>query len=913
MMNKETAKQDIKVLVDKYNKIVDEGRFSKYNEEMTKKDFILPLFRALGWKTEDSGEVTAEEKISKKRVDYSFRITGIPKFFLEAKSLKADLDNAQFIDQAINYAWHKGCTWAVLTDFESIKIFNAEWKTANPLQSHLKTIQCNEYMDRFNELWFLSKEGFEQGLLDREAEKWGKKTKKSPVDKQLLEDFTRFREMLSKNINLLNGNRKLTGEELNESVQRILDRLIFIRNCEDRGLEGKTLISIYREWESSGRGHMIKNLRINFAYFDKEYNSKIFSKHLCDELEVDNEILHEIIEGLYYTKDNSVSYDFSAIEADVLGNIYEQYLSHILRKSAKGTKLTENHVHRKEQGIYYTPTYIVDYIVRSTLGELLKDRKVNVDKIRVLDPACGSGSFLIKAFDLINQHHKKHDRQYSQTRLDLETGIPYTTKVKILQNNIHGVDLDRQAVEIAQLNLLLKIAEKGHRLPLLQENLKFGNSLIDNPAVAGKKAFDWHKQFGRIMDEGGFDVVIGNPPYGIIFKENEKYYLEKHYTSFRRNNDMYVAFIEKSLNLLKDKGLFSFIIPNTYLIGSYFDNLKKIILNKARILKIIDFGVNHVFQDPNVFNSIIILQKEPSDAIREKNVIEFYDVLYQENLDIYDLESISTKTDIVQSKFNDLAWKPKNVIIERIYKKKDRIVDDVCYVKDVGFNYWSIGRGKKRGGSIGSRILYDGERQNQKDIPFLKGRDIDRYCYSFGGHWLRNDYEKYLNKKTDVFRFTPKYLEISPKIIYRQTADRIIATIDYDKYYLDKTVHLIVPKENVKLNIFSMLGVLNSTLMLYLYRDMVREEGRTFAQVKTVYIKKIPLRFNEKIEKKISELVKRQLESNERLNGLGDRKTDERARIEEEVQKTDLEIDDFVYKLYEITDAERKIIEESLK
>jgi len=393
-IDKKIAKEEIGRLVEKYNKVLRENRVSKYNEEMTKKDFILPLFRALGWKVEDSSEVTAEEKISKKRVDYGFRINGIPKFFLEAKPLKADLDNPKFFEQAVSYAWHKGCTWAVLTDFEAVKILNAEWKAANYLQSHFTTISSYEFLKRFDELWLLSKDSFEQGLLNKEAEKWGKKTKKTSIDKQLLADFTRFRETLSRNITKLNQSKHLTEEELDESVQRILDRLIFIRNCEDRELEAKTLISSMREWKSRGKGHLIKSLREVFASFDKKYNSKIFAKHLCDNLEIDNEVLQQLIRGLYYTKDKffTISYDFSAIDADVLGNIYEQYLSHILRKTEKRAKLTQSRVHRKRQGIYYTPTYIVDYIVRSTLGELLNEKKVDVEKIRVLDPACGSGS-----------------------------------------------------------------------------------------------------------------------------------------------------------------------------------------------------------------------------------------------------------------------------------------------------------------------------------------------------------------------------------------------------------------------------------------------------------------------------------------------------------------------------------------
>ena len=256
-IDKKTAKEEIGRLVEKYNKVVEENRVGKYNEEMTKKDFILPLFRALGWDVEDSTEVTAEEKISKKRVDYGFRINGIPKFFLEAKSLKVDLDKPKFFEQAVSYAWHKGCTWAVLTDFEAVKILNAEWRAANYLQSHFTTIRSYEFLKRFDELWLLSKDSFEQGLLNKEAEKWGKKTKKTSIDKQLLADFTRFREMLSRNITKLNQSKHLTEEELDESVQRTLDRLIFIRNCEDRELEAKTLISSMREWESRGIEPMI--------------------------------------------------------------------------------------------------------------------------------------------------------------------------------------------------------------------------------------------------------------------------------------------------------------------------------------------------------------------------------------------------------------------------------------------------------------------------------------------------------------------------------------------------------------------------------------------------------------------------------------------------------------------------------
>jgi hypothetical protein len=189
VMDKKLALEKVKALTENYEEIMKEGRENKYNEEMTKKDFILPLFDALGWKTSDSREVSAEERVSKKRVDYGFRINDIPKFFLEAKSLKEDLDNPKYFEQAISYAWNKGCTWAILTNFKRIKILNAEWKATNYLQSHFMTFEQGEFVNKFEDLWLLSRDSFEQNSLDDIAERYGKRTKRLRIDKQLLADF----------------------------------------------------------------------------------------------------------------------------------------------------------------------------------------------------------------------------------------------------------------------------------------------------------------------------------------------------------------------------------------------------------------------------------------------------------------------------------------------------------------------------------------------------------------------------------------------------------------------------------------------------------------------------------------------------------------------------------------------------
>jgi len=897
MLTKEEAKREIRLLLEKYQKVVEDKKINKYTEEETKKDFILPLFRALGWSVENSEEVSAEEKISKKRVDYGFRIQGIPKFFLEAKSLKADLNNLEFIQQAINYSWHKGCTWAILTDFESIKIFNAEWKTNNPFQNHIKTIPCQEYLDRFEELWLFSKESFEKGLLDIEAEKWGKKTKKSPVDKQLLEDFTRFRELLSKKISRDNQKEHLNEEELDEAIQRILDRLIFIRSCEDRGLEEKRL------WEAKNEENSLKKLKEIFRYFDQNYDSNLFREHLCDNLEIENKIIQEIIEGLYYTKDKSLAYDFSAIEADVLGNIYEQYLGHIIKKGEIRAKLDKNHAHRKEQGIYYTPTYIVDYIVRHTLGEMLKNKKIKADKIKLLDPACGSGSFLIKSFDILRDYYAKHDKNYHQEIL-ADDGTTYSIKERILKNNIFGVDLDKQAVEIAQLNLLLKIAEKGHRLPLLQQNIKNGNSLIDNPAVAGDKAFKWEEQFKQIMDEGGFDIIIGNPPYGyrgIPTPEIKEAYGKKYVTS-EGNFDMYRFFIERSINLLREGGTMGFIIPNTFLSATSYKKLRKYLLDNCSIEEIMDVGLA-VFEGVTVESIILILKKNSVKSERNKQKV---DISICRSRD----KSITEPTNtyfISQSKFNEtkdnnfnIYLDPKTSQITKRIENSAVSLEKIAYVT-VGINTGYI-----------KNVLVADKKVDNRYHKLLSGRDISRYFLKWPGQWILYD-KKVVDNYGDKGRTLPdESIFKEDKVLVQRTrrgmARKLICTLDNEQYYnLNRLGNIVIRDKGFSLKYC--LGILNSKLMDYYFQKTFNEY-----EVKPAHLRQLPIKQVTLSEQQIIiKLVDKMLTLNKRLNDIGDKKTDEKARIEEEIKKTDNEIDEEVYKLYGITAEEKKIIEESLK
>ena len=476
-MTKQEAKQQIAKLIEKYQRLVDTRKVKSYNEAQTRNEFIEPLFEFLGWdmrNLENPNEVTTEETVSKGRVDLAFRLNHIPVMFLEAKALKVDLDEWKWAEQAINYSWNKSVTWAILSDFEGIKVFNAEIPPKSLSQNLFFELKWHEYLDRFDQLWLLSKESFEEKKLAEQAEKWGKLTKRKQVGEKLFEDLTTWRALLTKDFKKNNSN--IDDDALDEGVQKVLDRLIFIRTAEDRKIEQNILLSLVREWETAGKKHNIfKRLNDGFRWFDDHYNSKLFASHALENWKADDKVFETIIKGLYQTADG-YRYDFSAISTDVLGGIYEQYLGYVQEKAQKDDKKKSK---RKSQGIYYTPRYIVEYLIEQTLGEVLKKAKAkDIPNIKILDPACGSGSFLITAYDKMLE---------AKTKLDKQTGL--FDRFEILKNNIYGVDLDEQAIEIAQLNLLLRVLSQRTKLPTLSHNIRIGNSLVEGETEKLQEVF----------------------------------------------------------------------------------------------------------------------------------------------------------------------------------------------------------------------------------------------------------------------------------------------------------------------------------------------------------------------------------------------------------------------------------------
>lgn len=424
------------------------------------------------------------------------------------------------------------------------------------------------------------------------------------------------------------------------------------------------------------------------------------------------------------------------------------------------------------------------------------------------------------------------------------------------------------------------------------------NSILKLEEFKRKKSkpfFLWKLYFNEVFQRlnPGFDVVIANPPYGIVYDEEYKSLYENKFPSFRRNNDIYVAFYENSLSLARNNGTTIFITPNTFLNGDYFKQWRKTLTSGAVVSEIRDFKNIPIFDDPTVFVAVL-------SYIKRKRINYPYNFemkISKSSIDDFDIGIVEIENG------SENKIKTINPLFKKILKQRNvEVIDNLFLVKDVGFNYWTKGRGKKRGGnSIGKRVLYKGNKMNSNDVPFLKGRDITKYHINSPQNYLKHNYDDFLDNEVDTFRFSENFLKKNPKIIYRQTSNKIIASMDFDSYYLDKTVHLIVHKEGSETyDLKFVLALLNSKLFNYLYGFISQEiAGRTFAQVKATYIKQLPVKkLSSKEQVPFIMYVDKILEITKEEDYL------EIQNKNTKVEKLENEIDRLVYNTYDLTPEE---------
>ncbi len=932
MLSKDEAKSRIRTLVKNY--LENRGKVSGQSEFDTRTKFIDRMFEALGWDVFGDvipDEVEREQPVKtkepgKKKADYTFKINGITRLIVEAKAIGEDIQNPDYETQAITYSFNRACLWAVLTNFASTRIYYVDLKGGTPFY-RVDFDSLNKFDESFEILWYLSKESVLKNALEAEAKKRGYAVQKIKIDKQLLDDLRTWRELLSTDIKRRQPN-KYPPQILDEIVQRIIDRLIFIRKAEDSHLEDPVLEQIIRR-ESTNTYGEVKQV---FEKFRETYDSKLFGEsktvlHEADKVELSNQVIEKVIKGTLRPANGRVNYDFDTIDADVLGAIYEQYLAYILSQTPKRVKLEGGIAHRHEQGIYYTPTYIVDYIVRHTLGELLKSKGTeNHSGIKILDPACGSGSFLIKAYDMMETHAKrsKDFGQQSFGTLD-QVSVPFSRKTRILQDNIFGVDLDQKAVEITQLNLLMKIAERGEKLPLLQKNIRSGNSLISERDAVDQSPFDWGESFPDIMKQGGFDVIIGNPPY--VRQEDIrplKPFLERSYGVYDSSADLFVYFFEREIKLLKEDGYLGMIVSNKWLRAGYGEKLRAF-LSKYWIDQFIDFGDLPVFQDATTYPCIIVVRKAEKQNPKIRTCIV-------KTLDFDSLESYVNQNSftIDQRTLQIKAWSFQDTKETSLFQKvKSQNPPLKQYIKGEVYRGILTGLTKAFVISGGTRraIVTKDPKSSEIIKPFLKGNEVGRYYihskdtyiiltkigvdihrYPAILAWL-TQYKEELEKRWDKgnhwyeLRACDYYDEFEkPKIVYGKITTRPRFTIDTEGYFVNDA-NFFIPTVDKRL-----LAILNSKLGWFLVRNTCTQIRGGY-QLIWEYFGNIPI--SEKPDNGVSNLVDEISELSKKLQPISDQDTTEARSLREKIASVDSEIDKKVYELYNLTEEEIGLIEEA--
>jgi type I restriction-modification system DNA methylase subunit len=1012
-MAKEALKQ-VSILVEHFQQNIESYRSPAYNETQLRREFIDPFFEALGWDVtnkagyaEQYKDVVHEDAIkvagATKAPDYCFRIGGVRKFFLETKKPSIDIKSqVSPAYQLRRYAWSAKLPVSILTDFEETAIYDCRLRPKlndKPSVGRVRFYTYNQYVDSFEEIYnLLSKESVLKGSFDKFAESDRQKRGTTEVDAEFLKEIESWREALAKDIAL--KNTKLSLHELNFAVQLTIDRIIFLRMCEDRGIEK------YGQIQSLLNGtNTYHRLREIFYHADDKYNSGLFdfkTDRLTPEIKVDDKPLKDVFKNLYYPES---PYEFSVLGADILGHVYEQFLGKVIRLTeGHRAKVEEKPEVRKAGGVYYTPTYIVDYIVKNTVGKLCEGKAPRqISSLHILDPACGSGSFLLGAYQSLLDYHRdwyqkdglqKHTKEIYQGRGG-QWFLTIQEKKRILLNNIYGVDIDPQAVEVTKLSLLLKVLEgenqdtlerqmklfRQRALPDLGSNIKCGNSLIGPDFYQGKQMnlldseemyrinpFDWQKEFPDIMKEGGFDAVIGNPPYvrSITLKESNALLWEICHSKYRsastREWDIYLVFVEKGLSLLKRNGKLGYILPNKFLNSSVGENLRAILSEGKYLEELIHFGALQVFQGATTYTCLLFLDR---NGKKQARVARYVGPLNESvTLDAFPEKApnLWAITEVSSEKLTPAPWEltAGGGVLEKL-RKWPGLMNIAQIFKGTGTNadrvYLVDDRGRK-----GNLIqIYSEEKEAEYLLeptflkPALRGRSIGRYKVVDRDLLLIVPYELINGRSSLVAQkklanLAPKTLdyllecksrlderekgrfkgenwycygrpqnmdrfEVPGKIVLPDVANRGMCFLDREKRWLLDTAYAITLKPNTSIDLRYVLGILNSPLLTYFLKETGTILRGGYFRMKTAYLSPFPIRpinFSDPNDKlrhdKVVDLVDRMLSLHKELSAV--KTPDEKTRIQRQIDATDQQIDRLVYELYGLTDKEIQIVEE---
>lgn len=996
MVSKEEAYGKIQNLVARFEEQIDSYKQSEYNETLTRRDFIDPFFKALGWDVDNSQgyaeayrEVIHEDRVkvgkATKAPDYSFRLPGGKRlFFVEAKKPSVIIkDDISVAYQIRRYGWSAKLPVSIITDFEEFAVYDCTKKpqpTDKTGIARIKYINFRDYLKEFDYLWdTFSKERVLKGSFDRYIQSDTVKKGTATVDKEFLASLDSWRTYLATSINLKNKN--LDEDEINFTVQLIIDRLIFLRIAEDRGVEqyGQLKISVNQ------KGEAYQNLFFNFKKADEKYNSGLFDfkKDLISEkLQIDNKVIKTIVNEMYYPES---PYEFSVISVEILGSAYEQFLGKQIKIDINHrAKIEEKPEVRKAGGVYYTPQYIVDYIVKNTVGKLIEGKTPKqIEKIKIADPACGSGSFLIGAYQHLLDYHKNYYIENGtktgkkESPVTPEGNLTSAEKKRILLNNIFGVDIDVNAVEVTKLSLLLKCMEGETEttiaqqqklwheriLPTLDENIKSGNSLVDidyydgqidfEPSLEKKiKPFNWRRAFSGVfsstvptkiqelkaqfnkvkkqteeaeknayaliqrlssnVDEpsleyeaGGFDVIIGNPPYlgGREWKEENgniyDYFINK-YKIAEYQFDMYTLFWELGIRLLKPNGLIGFITPNTWLNNQSNTKLRTYILENTSIQKIIDYSKVRVFDQATVLPIITVL---------EKNLVQ------KSNTEIF--EPCGNEI-VLKNIVNQAIWKDGTLNVINIgLNETDLILRDkierggvelekLALVK-FGIKIYETGKGSppQKPEFAKEKVFEANVKIDETYRPYLEGKDIHPYAIEYKERWLK--YGENLAAPRDATLFFGERI-----LVRRIIGQTLICTYTNEEYVTSQLLQIVKPVNPA--NSKFLLGILNSKLMAYYFRKKYNRQDKTFPEIRIYELASLPVKqVYEGVpsEMKIKDDLTNAVDLMLKLKGelLFSKLPDKTERIKSRIEHLENRINQLVYQLYQLTEEEIKTVE----
>jgi adenine-specific DNA-methyltransferase len=968
----------LKELTDLFEANIAQYKSPQYDEANTRTDFIDKFFALLDWDiannqgfSEVYREVVREDKVkidgSQKAPDYSFRIGGMRKYFVEAKKPSVNIKEA--IDPAFQvrrYAYTAKLPLSILTNFAEFAVYDTRIKpNKNDNAGTARIFYCTyqEYEKHFDFIYnTFSKPSILKGSFDKYVEDNKNKKGTSEVDAELLSLVESWRVELAKNIALRNS--ALSIYNLNSAVQKIIDRIIFLRIAEDKGMENASILKTITNAENIYEKFNVLVEKANVKYDSGLFDSEDWLVHLV----VDNKVLKEIIDNLYYPE---CPYEFSVLPIEILGNIYEEFLGKTIRfrnvKNAHTVIVEEKPEVRKAGGVFYTPQFIVNFIVQNTVAEKIQDKTPDeISEIKICDPACGSGSMLVGAYQCLLSYHLDYYTNKKNIKMALKKGFVFqvshnsyrltiTEKQRILQNNIFGVDIDPQAVEVTKLSLYLKLLENEGKeaegqlfsfsdmtlLPSLEENIKCGNSLVGTDFYNQKtlgltedeqikvNCFDWEKEFSSIFKNGGFDIVIGNPPYYNIQTLGAgspvaEYIQQKYTRIWQDKSDILFYFLAKAMHLSKDH--IGYILSNAFLFSDKAQKLRNAILEDGRLAKIVNFEQFLVFKDASITSGIFIFRKEHDSiqaaVLKEKSCPVDYVVNYMNNAANYFFVSFSKNT--VFALVDD--------VIERLNKKIDGrhpLLKDTCLV----------GKGMETAAND-VFIFKDHPKQFPKKYikKHLIGENIDRYYLEDNPDYLlyvENDddfrslpvsiqeylkeHRKVLSDRADkrrrttapwwnyTFAMHKEYYNL-PKIwcSYRSKNNAFI--LDETSDYIGLTNTTVIFGTNTQYSLKYILALLNSKLLTFRYRSIGKQTGSGVYEYFANGIGKLPIPLADgKKQNEFIVLVDKMLELKRKEQA--EQNPQARNLISRQIKGIDNAIDTAVYKLYQLEPDEIKIIE----